>query len=1433
MASTAGDALDETRTREQIALSLSSKDPSWFRQTPDRGASSDAYRKSMDVSQHGNGQSSRQLPGMSRESSTELKQAPFSSFARGKSMSLSQATSAPDTISNCDRLSIMSSQSIAGEPSPLLPTKGSQRFGLPTEASEPDQPDGNRAGFSTLHGQLARDRPHSPTKGLGGFVQSAMMKRSDSVNKRWSAQAAPGLSRGNSIASYRGVLGSPASVIESSGSPPRETTVSSRGLTSSPLTKSRPSSSHSASTVLHHAQSTNQSSLPLTSPNDLLPESSHPSLMKITRLHENVTKGHELQSASSTMQPAESLPVSPTKTMDPKRWSPTKASWLESALARPESPKLTSPKPQTPSWMADLQRSKLSKEDTESVKSPPSSTTILSQTEVAKSPRPGVFAKPLNIGGLPEGFGSGLTRKTSPEKMQGPATEKNISSQSTDGLLGDSDPGLANSISSVKTRETVVEKKQSAQLTSSPVATMPSTSPTELSSDHSASPGLTAALPTTRKKDLAIFPSTLDEKSPPLPVSKPRAPPKTDFRAALRPRQNMSEENASTEPEFKNIFGKLKRTETRNYVAPDELKDNILKGKAALNLTGGPQRTKRVDEFKESILKRKESMKVEATLPRKNASESGKLDTAAPKFAPLPEALAKRDALNKRAAPTQASPAEAIQQLSSPASRLTPLKEAKRDVISLNSQAQPDDKATHPSEAGNQLGTVTFAPTSLERESPSIQQPSAEEEGATRAASKQAIVSNTLLLEGQPSIASARETQSERNRPLGALASRLNPSLASIISRGPIPATSSSNSSREDVSSTRKIESYSTVEPEESSACTLTHVTKGRARGPKRRLPNTAAPPAQQQDAGTNQNCSDAGGEALQKTEPGKPIKELTSQGTTHQSHQSRKEDVTPRASANLINNHDKVAQPVAKSKQPVSPPSVGQQSWEPEIVSLPKPETKEKTKPLTAPKSPTLRKISSPMPSTPISLAAKTDQKPFLQPERKPERAGSNDPAEERVMAGPAAGASPPAVARQRESSASASSIKSDKPAVSPRRGLPKPPPTFEIKSTTGFAQKPAISGLGLKLDSKKLQPPSSELTPPPEENSTTALNPWKTSGQAQRKQDSGVQDSAALREDELKVADLLRDIFGEAPKMTDKVEVDAQAIILNRPIVDGKRTVLKTQVWQINADGKKEDPPPQQEHILFEDCMYLCVHSFETSSGPAATEVYLWSGDGVSEAAIEDAQLFCRREARENNAKLELLRQGTEPAKFFLALGGIVITRRSKTSALYMLCGRRHLGHIAFDEVDLSHKSLCSGFPYIISAKFGKLFLWKGKGSGADEVGCARLIGMDLGLTGEIEEVDEGEEPPSLLESLGGTPNRQALSQQWSLRSKADRYGCRLFRIDLEQSKGMSGFWTRRGSSPSKATKAQVVELQPFCQRDLNGRSIFVLDAYFNIFV
>ncbi len=316
------------------------------------------------------------------------------------------------------------------------------------------------------------------------------------------------------------------------------------------------------------------------------------------------------------------------------------------------------------------------------------------------------------------------------------------------------------------------------------------------------------------------------------------------------------------------------------------------------------------------------------------------------------------------------------------------------------------------------------------------------------------------------------------------------------------------------------------------------------------------------------------------------------------------------------------------------------------------------------------------------------------------------------------------------------------------------------------------------------------------------------------------------------------LENFFGIVPQAGERAEFDTHAFLSTQNKPAEKSKTLGNQIWEVSGDGKRTPMPPQQEHILFEDCMYLCVHSMQLPSGSKSSEVYLWCGDEVPEAAVEDAQLFCRKVARENSAKLEVVKQGKESSEFFQALGGIVIVRRNKSSALYMLCGRRHLGHVAFDEVELSADSLCAGLPFLISAKFGKLYLWKGRGSNPEDVGCARLIGMDLGLTGEIEEVSEGEEPTGFWESLSTRPGKRMASKTTDKQAEQlHSHAPRLYRIEHDRPKssgGLGGFWGLRASSPPKQSlKALVEEVAPFSQRDLDSHHIHILDAYQELYV
>lgn len=620
-------------TRNQIASSLSSKDPSWFRQTEDRGTSSDAYRKVAEESMAKVGPSFRQLPGMSHESSFKPEIEPNAS-PNDRFRPSSQISSVVDSGSRGDRFSGTSSQSTYSSNQPSI-VQGPHKVGPVTEERNHEQHIEKKVATFSSHDQPPRDRPTSPTKGLGGFVQSAMMKRSDSVNKRWSAQAPVGLSRGNSVASYRGGLGQTASIAPGPGSPPREHVASSQGHSSSASAVSRPSSSHSPSTGLGNLEHSTHPTLQSTASTQAISPSSRPGVASESPSKENRSKVQEMKESTPTLQSLEVVPTSPTKTMDPKRWSPTKASWLESALARPESPKLTSPKTQTPSWMADLQKSKLSRDASDAVKTPGSSFTVVSPTGLLRSPPTSSPPQPLSFGGVPQGISAGHMSKSSEETPRHPLVEHNQASQ----------------------RDSSSKNDPFLEAAAEPSKHNPGTFGESLRDSPK---------PAEDQDEAESTWTDQKEKSVPSPKTKLESPPRTDFRSNLKSRETVAEANIAADPEFKNVFGKLKRTETKNYVAPDELKNNILRGKAALNTTGGPQKTKRVDEFKESILKKKESMKIAASQPSKSVAGAGHSDLVTQKPSTVPEALAKRNALNKR---TDSSVSSAVARFAQPASR--------------------------------------------------------------------------------------------------------------------------------------------------------------------------------------------------------------------------------------------------------------------------------------------------------------------------------------------------------------------------------------------------------------------------------------------------------------------------------------------------------------------------------------------------------------------------------------------------------------------------------------------------------------------------------------------------------------------------------------------------------------------------------------------
>lgn len=1343
----------------EISQSLESRDPAWFKQTQDREFGSPAFRRNQDDSSDTAAiVGSIRLPGMLRES--EFDDRANSAPDSGRSASPSREGSIGGTPRLGHEYSNSASLGSAGGIGSPLPTKRSQRFDPPsnTSLSMGDNSSIARAlAMSPSQGRLSPerlDRPASPTKGLGGFVQSAMLKRSDSVNKRWSAQAGPGLSRGDSIASSRS--GYEGKKYPMGGiTPLKDSRPKSMSREHSTETTSRPGSSHSNATLtqgqIEDERTSLGTSLASIKPGSFQDEvpTSAPSNSKSPPPSKQVDN-----------EPMMSPPASPSK-----KWSPTKASWLENAIKKPDSPKIMSPAPQQPAWMTEMNRAKQQRGNIDLSKG--GNFREVATVGLVRSPPPGVGYKPPGIGGLANGFSAGAAgnpRVDSPERVKQlyelPKTTKH-----------NNDPR-----ESISPHTPLTESEMKAN-----------------SFRKSPATAKLADSPSVKKHDSQLSSRT---QSPKAAKTKPETPPKIDFKSTLKSRQASGEARSRDEPEFKNVFGNLKRTQTQNYKAPDELKDNILRGKAGLALTGNPTRTERKDDFKESILKKKEGMVV--------PSASTRITSASSKIQGhnVPEAIAKRQGLT-------------------------------RSERFLSNDGT--EKAGEPTKA------EALAKLQNLRDKPKL-----------------------VPVDNPPNAAARAEKDSASK---GSLGGDFSSSLAGVLRRGPLTMANNSKpstplSSDED----QHLHSKETNDKEAASGIPqLKHATKGRARGPKRRLPT----------AGKQHAANDS---SLSRREPQSRIS-VAENRPVESTHVTRSQTLARSVSkpesrplSNITQHNDNTSRKTSQPSFPRKPSTSTAQSLDLRTSS---PTPQDLGRELQSKPLPVLKEKSFPSPrdmNTPFTLNYALGPLP----DTPPKRPAAHEPLD--IPSGSATdhdkgGSAPLEPFTPLHSVKGAAAMWGQSPLQPSQPISPTPLPTQKdeeaAQEEAGLGLKGAVIGpVGLGIETSVDGPkPSlnrnlpSPVTPP---SKSPPLPGKKPASIASRVMSTNLPLSATLalpspattQSTELsqnylpRASDLLTDLFDEHPSSKTNMSIDTQAVLSSRSSSGSslKIKTLRKQIIEIADNGKLIPVPSHQEYILFEDCLYLCTHVFGTLAGTRTTEVYLWCGDGVPSSSIEDAQLFARKAAKDTNGKLIVLKQGKETTNFFQALGGIVITRRGSSShreaSTYLLCGRQHVGQIAFDEVDFSPRSLCKGFPYIVSARSGKLYLWKGSGSGADELGCARLIAMDLGLTGEIEEIDEGQEPDSFWQSFpegkhDGSIAVGASAGHWHLKPSCEKYTSRLYRIDIEAArpKSSSGFmqWGRRGSAPADAnaaTMAQIREIIPFAQVDLMDDGVFMLDAFFEIF-
>ncbi|KAK0312947.1 hypothetical protein LTR01_002610 [Friedmanniomyces endolithicus] len=1558
-------------SRDQIAASLGSRDPAWFRQTAERGTGSAAYRKSKDEASTGQGitSSRRVLPGLARDTATEpsgrasptptenarseVASTPTSARDSGIASSRVSATPSNSTQSKADLKSLLAEDEAQRQASPMsdqTPVAAEQHTDLSRNLS-----------MSTSQARLASaaERPSSPTKGMGGFVQSAMMKRSDSVSKRWSAQPGASLSRQNSTVSTR----SGYNGLQGSRSMPRlEPTPSSREASNEPA--SRPTSSSSNLAALTQQREGD----------DMFVKPALPH-------HSRSKSVASTYGTTADDKTAASPPSSPSK-----RFSPAKSSWIESALTKPESPKPSTARNAQPGWMANIAKAKAERASAESTPRtgtprPPgdegsrpaspvksasapfgpsllrsassrslaagvrSSTPPLMRTPIAMPrevaaadvPTPSYLTEPSKADGMevsvpqveptPERPLSNARTLTAPQSEQTPerlldatktptAPRSETQEYSARPTTLEPRPAAAKPALELPSSRSFVSPSPSTSTKAKPeISTKPKPEtapipeqPLENAQTHTTShadthdstarsvtgpPRAAAAKPAielpSSRSITSPSPSTPTKVKPEFPTkAKPETPakPQTDFRNTLRSRPAGETKSTGT-PEFLSKFGQLRKTQPEKYVAPDVLRDNITRGKAELARTGGPVKTPRRDELKESLLAKKEDWKKAKEEGRELPGQVHERKTSAgvPVTPPKPEALAKREWLGRSGEGGRAAGSPEKGREATPEA-LTRQRTRREEVKPEPAQARPPTIATH--------DHATSEPLSKQQSAPAV-------------------------IEHVPAPATAE--------PSSKLAARFNPGLAGLLARGPPGSANTSNAPSR--SGSPVVPQRATTLPsdggkdgvsmEGSSEGPLKDMRKGRARGPKKRR------------GGGETGAADEDSAAKESTTAAREV-DVKEEGDAPLSVPA----VKPRApvgsmAALMAASLEKAAAtqgggPASQKPVTSAKPSVAFEEWEAQKAAKPAKRTaafgqaeeeREGLKPATPAKSSSTfakveeREMQKPAaPATPSAALAKQEeregQKPAtpakslafsMKPSRtaqeppksdnaKPARA-THEPIESNVQNFKGFGwnnRAAPTPKPEDNKENSDETLPSVKSAASFWGRQPPPkkadaPPQILLPSQrdeeaamrsagllasshTGSSSRDGSSnGLGISVEKRgggsQATPPGSAGLPPRPVKSSRAV-----SGQlGEASVNKGVPRLMAVARPSTTAEKLLVSTFGVVPTSDVPLMIDTRALVgeeQGRPATEVK--TLRRSTQEILPDGSVVTLRQQEQYTLFDSSVYICTHTYLTPTSTKRTQLFIWSGTTAPHSAFSHAQTAAKNLARgPGTLPLQTITQGHEPAPFLQALGGILITHRGSrfhASKQYVLCGRQHLGHIVFDEVDLGLGSLCAGFVFLISypvtLQRTELYLWKGAACAMEEVCAARLVGMEISEMGGIEEVEQGGEDPKFLGIFGVGAVREGIAESsamWEGKARAPgRSEIRLYRVEevVQKVSLFAGLLSRRpswNSRPPPSTrsasqdgadiKVEAKRISPFTQTDLEAEGIYVLDAYTRLYI
>lgn len=370
-------------------------------------------------------------------------------------------------------------------------------------------------------GLNSSDRPSSPTKGAGGFVQSAMKRRSDSVSKRWSHTGRPGRLTGQESGDASSVSASESGPAAGDG---------------------------------------------------------HDSHSGENKAHEKIDDAREPDAVSvDAKQTTSTRPKSSggNRQDDIKRWSPTKATWLETALGRPDTFAKKPPPflqfPNKPEWKSQLDKTRTNRANS-SDPSPQKLTgpsTLPSSSGIKKEEgKPAVPAKKDSLDGK-------SVKNPDSAPKQGDLLDLGDDKQQSTTGVKDQTAG--------KEDQRKKDENASNSNNSKDDAARANKSPTEDTRKGDDAKD-TKSSPFKPEKPLNSKPKTSldtinkfqDPRNRVPSPSKQTTNPAFDFRSNLRRREVSAEKPKDGEPEFKNVFANLKRTQGSEALRKPSLRSGSL-----------------------------------------------------------------------------------------------------------------------------------------------------------------------------------------------------------------------------------------------------------------------------------------------------------------------------------------------------------------------------------------------------------------------------------------------------------------------------------------------------------------------------------------------------------------------------------------------------------------------------------------------------------------------------------------------------------------------------------------------------------------------------------------------------------------------------------------------------------------------------------------